>query len=45
MNIKKDKVSLFKIEDCSDYLLLPGGRIELYDDSLTDIKREVIEEL
>ena len=45
LNEKKDKILLFKIEDGRDYFLLPGGRIELYEDSLTAIKREVMEEL
>lgn len=45
LNEKKDKILLFKVEDSRDYFLLPGGRIELYEDSLTAIKREVMEEL
>lgn len=45
LNAKKNKILLFKIEDGRDYFLLPGGRIELYEDSLTAIKREVMEEL
>ena len=45
LNEKKNKVLLFKVEDGRDYFLLPGGRIELYEDSLTAIKREVKEEL
>lgn len=45
LNKKKDKILLFKVEDGRDYFLLPGGRIELYEDSLTAIKREVMEEL
>lgn len=45
LNEKKDKILLFKVEDGRDYFLLPGGRIELYEDSLTAIKREVMEEL
>lgn len=45
LNEKKDKILLFKVEDGIDYFLLPGGRIELYEDSLTAIKREVKEEL
>lgn len=45
LNEKKNKILLFKIEDGRDYFLLPGGRIELYEDSLTAIKREVKEEL
>ena len=45
LNEKKDKILLFKVEDGRDYFLLPGGRIELYEDSLTAIKREVMEKL
>ena len=45
LNDKKDKILLFKIEDGRDYFLLPGGRIKLYEDSLTAIKREIKEEL
>ena len=45
LNEKKNKILLFKVEDGRDYFLLPGGRIELYEDSLTAIKREVKEEL
>ena len=45
LNDKKDKILLFKVEDGRDYFLLPGGRIELYEDSLTAIKREIKEEL
>lgn len=45
LNEKKDKILLFKVEDGRGYFLLPGGRIELYEDSLTAIKREVMEEL
>lgn len=45
LNEKKDKILLFKIEDGRDYFMLPGGRIELYEDSLNAIKREVMEEL
>lgn len=45
LNEQKDKILLFKIEDGRDYFLLPGGRIELYEDSLTAIKREIMEEL
>ena len=44
-NKDKTKVLLFKVEDGRDYFLLPGGRIELYEDSLTAIKREMNEEL
>ena len=45
LNEKKDKILLFKVEDGRDYFLLPGGKIVLYEDSLTAIKREVMEEL
>ena len=45
LNEEKNKILLFKVEDGRDYFLLPGGRIELYEDSLTAIKREVMEEL
>lgn len=45
LNTEKNKILLFKVEDGRDYFLLPGGRIELYEDSLTAIKREVMEEL
>lgn len=45
LNEKKDKILLFKVEDGRDYFLLPGGRIKLYEDSLTAIKREVMEKL
>ena len=45
LNEDKTKILLFKVEDGRDYFLLPGGRIELYEDSLTAIKREVMEEL
>jgi len=44
-NFDKSKVLLFKVEDGRDYFLLPGGRIEFYEDSLTAINREVKEEL
>ena len=43
-NKDKTKVLLFKIEGY-DYFLLPGGRIEMYEDSLSAIKREIQEEL
>ena len=39
----KTKVLLFKIID-RDYFMLPGGRIEIYEDSLNAVKREVKEE-
>ena len=42
-NKDKAKVLLFKIID-RDYFMLPGGRIEIYEDSLTAIKREIKEE-
>lgn len=45
LNNEKNKILLFKVEDGRDYFLLPGGRIELYEDSLSAIKREVMEEL
>ena len=45
LNKEKSKVLLFKVEDGRDYFLLPGGRIEFYEDSLTAIKREIMEEL
>lgn len=44
-NKNKTKILLFKIEDGRDYYMLPGGRILLYEDSLTAIKREIKEEL
>ena len=34
---------LFKIVD-RDYFMLPGGRIEIYEDSLNVVKREIKEE-
>ena len=43
-NKDKTKVLLFKIVD-RDYFMLPGGRIEIYEDSLNAIKREIKEEL
>lgn len=43
-NKDKTKVLLFKVEDGRDFYLLPGGRIELNEDSLTAIKREILEE-
>lgn len=45
LNKDKSKVLLFKVEDGRDYFLLPGGRIEFYEDSLNAIKREIMEEL
>ena len=44
-NSDKTKVLLFKVEDGRDYYMLPGGRIELFEDSKTAIEREVNEEL
>ncbi len=44
-NKDKTKVLLFKVEDGRDYFLLPGGRIELYEDSKSAIAREIKEEL
>ena len=45
LNADKSKILLFKVEDGRNYFLLPGGRIEFYEDSFTAIKREVMEEL
>ena len=45
LNKDKNKVLLFKVEYGRDYFLLPGGRIKFYEDSLTAIKREIMEEL
>lgn len=45
LNSDKSKVLLFRVEDGRDYFLLPGGRIEFNEDSLTAIKREIKEEL
>ena len=42
-NKDKTKVLLFKIVD-RDYFMLPGGRIEIYEDSLNAVKREIKEE-
>ena len=44
-NKDKSKILLFKVDDNRDFYLLPGGRIEYYEDSLTAIKREIKEEL
>ena len=44
-NTDKTKILLFKVEDGRDYYLLPGGRIEIFEDSKSAIKREVKEEL
>ncbi len=43
-NNDKTKILLFKMTD-RDFYMLPGGRIELNEDSLTAIKREIVEEL
>ncbi len=43
-NRDKTKILLFKMKDRNFYML-PGGRIELNEDSLTAIKREIMEEL
>lgn len=43
-NYDKTKILLFKMKD-RDFYRLPGGRIELNEDSLSAIKREIIEEL
>ena len=43
-NNDKTKVLLFKVEDGRDFYLLPGGRIEFNEDSLTAIKKEILEE-
>ena len=32
-NTDKTKILLFKVEDGRDYYLLPGGRIEIFEDS------------
>ena len=45
LNKDKSKMLLFKVEDGRDYFLLPGGRIEFFENSLTAIKREIMEEL
>lgn len=44
-NKDKTKVLLFKVDDGRDYYLLPGGRIEFFEDSASAIKREIKEEL
>ena len=44
-NTDKTKILLFKVEDGRDYYLLPGGRIEIFEDSKSAIAREVKEEL
>ena len=45
LNTDKTKILLFKVEDGRDYYLLPGGRIEIFEDSKSAITREVKEEL
>lgn len=44
-NSEKNKILLFKVDDGRNFYLLPGGRIEFYEDSKTAIKREIMEEL
>lgn len=44
-NEDKTKVLLFKIDDGRDFYMLPGGRIEMNEDSKSAIKREIKEEL
>ena len=44
-NKDKTKLLLFKIEDGRDFYMLPGGRIEEFEDSFKAIKREMKEEL
>lgn len=44
-NKNKTKILLFKVKDGRDTFMLPGGRIEHYEDSKTAIKREIKEEL
>ena len=43
-NKDKTKILLFKIKD-RDFYMLPGGRINYFEDSLNSIKREIKEEL
>lgn len=43
-NKDKTKILLFKMKD-RDFYMLPGGRIEMNEDSLSAIKREILEEL
>ncbi len=43
-NCNKTKILLFKMNN-REFYMLPGGRIELNEDSLSAIKREIIEEL
>ena len=42
-NKDNSKVLLFKIKN-RDYYMLPGGRINMYEDSKSAIKREILEE-
>ena len=44
-NKDKSKVLLFKVGDDRDFYMLPGGRIEHFEDSKTAIIREMQEEL
>lgn len=44
-NADKTKILLFRVEDGRDYYMLPGGRIEFFEDSKSAIAREVREEL
>lgn len=44
-NKDKSKVLLFKVGDDRDFYMLPGGRIEHFEDSKTAIIREIQEEL
>lgn len=44
-NEDETKVLLFKIDDGRDFYMLPGGRIEMNEDSKSAIKREIKEEL
>ena len=44
-NADKTKILLFRVEDGRDYYMLPGGRIEIFEDSKSAIAREVREEL
>lgn len=44
-NADKTKVLLFKVDDGRDFYLLPGGRIQINEDSLSAIKREIKEEI
>ena len=44
-NKDKSKVLLFKVDDGRDFYLLPGGRIQIKEDSKKAIKREIKEEL